>query len=479
MAGMICDVCQGKVVASAKEGWFVCEYCDTEYPLEWMKAKFQKTQAAEGTSAENLLARAQEFYQRGDTKRAREYCERILDIDAANEGAKALQKRIADDAVRQSKENQRIKEEYQKARDAIAQLKNLYVWLGGLQWRCLAVKDGQVLCITKDVIEQRQFHAIDHKVTWENSTLRQYLNGELLHRFTPLEQAIIVKTMLVDVGTNDQIFLLSKEEAKNYFSSFNGNSDRQAKLLNDYSKSSTWLLRSCIGDHFTAFVHYDGKICDATDVRERGGVRPAIWLKLESVIELQQTAVAERERNQKEFEQRKQEQEALNQYYKKRMLSMFNGFGIDEYTLNGYRSESNLVNYNGKLSRAIQGKEKRQIEKQYNQAKYCRHIVGYCGVILDRYWDNNNGGTSSYDGYYRSHGYNSIGFWVREQPITTQRIDDVFRTIENIKYSNRCPYCGGSRSLLNWIMDKSSICRKCKKHYAWDYKLITKMHSPY
>ena len=44
MAGMTCDVCQGKVVASAKEGWFVCEYCDTEYPLEWMKAKFQKTQ---------------------------------------------------------------------------------------------------------------------------------------------------------------------------------------------------------------------------------------------------------------------------------------------------------------------------------------------------------------------------------------------------------------------------------------------------
>jgi len=44
MAGMTCDVCNGKVVASAKEGWFVCEYCDTEYPLEWMKAKFQKTQ---------------------------------------------------------------------------------------------------------------------------------------------------------------------------------------------------------------------------------------------------------------------------------------------------------------------------------------------------------------------------------------------------------------------------------------------------
>jgi len=100
---MICDICQGKVVASPKEGWFVCEYCDTEYPLEWMKAKFQKMQTinVDGpveldttTRVKNLLVRALEFYKNNDEKRSLQYCERVLDIDAANEKAKALQARI-------------------------------------------------------------------------------------------------------------------------------------------------------------------------------------------------------------------------------------------------------------------------------------------------------------------------------------------------------------------------------------------------
>ena len=42
MAGMICDVCGGRVVATGSAYWFVCEYCGVEYPLEWMQAKFQR-----------------------------------------------------------------------------------------------------------------------------------------------------------------------------------------------------------------------------------------------------------------------------------------------------------------------------------------------------------------------------------------------------------------------------------------------------
>lgn len=102
---MTCDVCGGNIVSAGKENWFKCAHCETEYPLEWMKAKFQTSGAARTQgmpTADNLLVRALEFYGDGDEKRALEYCERILDIDAANEDAKVLETWIAEDAARRA-----------------------------------------------------------------------------------------------------------------------------------------------------------------------------------------------------------------------------------------------------------------------------------------------------------------------------------------------------------------------------------------
>ena len=97
--GFKCDVCGGKVVSSASEGWFLCENCGTEYPLEWMKAKFQKTQtvSVEGkveigniAGVDNLLKRARAFFAEGDYDKAEVYCNRVFDIEADNAQAKAL-----------------------------------------------------------------------------------------------------------------------------------------------------------------------------------------------------------------------------------------------------------------------------------------------------------------------------------------------------------------------------------------------------
>jgi hypothetical protein len=58
MADFICEICNGKVTPSQNRiGWFVCGGCGTEYPLAWMKAKFQGTQAAPaGTPAPKAAA---------------------------------------------------------------------------------------------------------------------------------------------------------------------------------------------------------------------------------------------------------------------------------------------------------------------------------------------------------------------------------------------------------------------------------------
>jgi len=55
MPAMACDVCGGKVVSTAKENWFVCVNCGTEYPLEWMRAKFQKAQKVTQRQEEDQL----------------------------------------------------------------------------------------------------------------------------------------------------------------------------------------------------------------------------------------------------------------------------------------------------------------------------------------------------------------------------------------------------------------------------------------
>ena len=91
MATMNCDICGGRVVATEKEGWFACDSCGMDYPLEWVKAKFQKTQTVklEGTvkvegqaSVENLYRRGQLLLEDGKWDEAGKCFDKILEIDA-------------------------------------------------------------------------------------------------------------------------------------------------------------------------------------------------------------------------------------------------------------------------------------------------------------------------------------------------------------------------------------------------------------
>ena len=167
-------------------------------------------------------------------------------------------------------------------------LKN--IWLGGLEWRCLAVEADHVLYITKDIVDVRTYHEQGGKITWENCTLRQYLNGEFLRRFSPQEQAAILETTLANDNnaqyntsggnaTKDKVFLLSIAEANNYFSS---DSERASKFNN---ATIWWWLRSPGGNqNYAASVHSNGYVgLDGYGVsRLGGGLRPALWLNLEA-----------------------------------------------------------------------------------------------------------------------------------------------------------------------------------------------------
>jgi hypothetical protein len=147
---------------------------------------------------------------------------------------------------------------------------------GDYQWLVLAVTGGKALIITVDVIEQRAYHDIFEDITWAKCSLRTYLNGGFLGNFSPEEQARIATTQVESSGavTDDQIFLLSIDEAERYFA------DNAARAA---SSPSFWWLRSPGSNSLRAAnVLDDGAlyVVGLNVNNEGGGVRPALWLNL-------------------------------------------------------------------------------------------------------------------------------------------------------------------------------------------------------
>ena len=97
MKAMVCEMCGGNEVVKTG-GMYVCQYCGTKYDVEEARKLFVTISGpvvVEGVAtADNLMERAQEFYDKGDETRALEYVERVLDIDVHNERARAMQTAI-------------------------------------------------------------------------------------------------------------------------------------------------------------------------------------------------------------------------------------------------------------------------------------------------------------------------------------------------------------------------------------------------
>jgi len=178
---------------------------------------------------------------------------------------------------------------------------------GSYNWRVLDVQNNKALILTENIIEKREYHKEWEWITWETCTLRKYLNGDFLQKFTSEQRKRIEETLIINSNnpwsgtkggsdTKDKIFLLSIEEIVKYFGDSgqlknknlnNGyyindqyNSNRITKFGNE---AVYWWLRSIgqmgIGAAFvydSGAVHVSGRAVNHDDT----GVRPALWLKL-------------------------------------------------------------------------------------------------------------------------------------------------------------------------------------------------------
>ena len=194
---------------------------------------------------------------------------------------------------------------------------------GCYEWRILDIKNKDALIITENIIEHRSYHNAYKDITWADCSLRKYLNGEFYDKFTVAEKSRIIPVInqnpdnpwygsIGGEDTNDCIFLLSMEEVVcQYFGDSSSklrnpgknqrywfqrkdenNPKRIAKLEANKNNIWWWWLRTPGRFNVKAvYIHGDGNIGiqgnnilkgNLSDGRCTGGVRPALWVRLEA-----------------------------------------------------------------------------------------------------------------------------------------------------------------------------------------------------
>ena len=190
-------------------------------------------------------------------------------------------------------------------------IKDDIINFGAFKWQVLDIKNSKALIITEGITELRWYndHFVD--ITWAECELRKYLNNEFYNTFNQDEKAKIAAVTNCNpdnpwfktkggTDTIDSIFLLSLEEVCKYFGDSietllnkgnqkwliddENNQKRQARYNGEYH---WWRLRSpgyygrtsaSINSRGNVYVRGNGVYGRPKD---GGGVRPALWLKLE------------------------------------------------------------------------------------------------------------------------------------------------------------------------------------------------------
>ena len=175
-----------------------------------------------------------------------------------------------------------------------------------IEWQVLDKLDNQILFISKYAIDCQKFNTESgKKVTWENCSLRKWLNSTFINNaFTEAEQSMINETYVIaeknpdyntDAGndTMDKIFLLGINEVDEYFTTDDAQkcvptvyATAQGAFISDSHTSvgratCMWWLRTP-GRKGCASVFYDGTIYDGYGVYCSDiCVRPAMWLNVD------------------------------------------------------------------------------------------------------------------------------------------------------------------------------------------------------
>ncbi|MCL2124561.1 MAG: DUF6273 domain-containing protein [Oscillospiraceae bacterium] len=171
-------------------------------------------------------------------------------------------------------------------------------------WIVLTVDSGKALLLSEKILEERAYNEENAVVTWEDCTLRDYLNNTFYNAFSSDDKSRIVESSLANndnemYGTSggndtvDKVFLLSLDEVDDYMGSNAPKNLQKAIAAKSVIKNgaSSWWLRSPgpgvygedpLDNNTASYVDGEGRINVLAYYVHNGnvGVRPAIWVTL-------------------------------------------------------------------------------------------------------------------------------------------------------------------------------------------------------
>ena len=186
-----------------------------------------------------------------------------------------------------------------------------------IEWLVLDRDGEKALLLSKCGLDAKPYNTKETEITWEQCSLRKWLNGEFLNAaFRADEQRAILLThvdnsekqgfftSMTNSGsdTEDRVFLLSYAEANRYLGvTRNGSSMKALAVLSEYAKNAGvwtneiyqaddgeyawfWWLRSPgFAQSDAAGVNEEGSLSYDYVSRDTDCVRPAMWVNLEAL----------------------------------------------------------------------------------------------------------------------------------------------------------------------------------------------------
>ena len=150
---------------------------------------------------------------------------------------------------------------------------------GDYYWYVIDKTSDSITLLCKEIVVQMPYNDTDEDVTWEECSLRQWLNTEFYNGFSESENALIAETQVKNKDnskyntkggndTNDKIFLLSVDEIEGI--------DKKILKSNDW-----WWLRSPGKTQNSAMnINSEGEVGNFGNlINYKRGVRPVLILK--------------------------------------------------------------------------------------------------------------------------------------------------------------------------------------------------------
>lgn len=170
-----------------------------------------------------------------------------------------------------------------------------------IKWRIIERKDNLLFLISEFGLECKQYHDKHTDITWENCSLRKWLNEDFADEAFTSEELECIP--IVDVvseentenhclagnSTRDRIFLLNMQEVNKYLANneitkctVTEHAKRNGASTDNEGKGWWWLRTPGYNNYYAANVYYDGTIhINGYGVRYTNGVvRPAMWLDI-------------------------------------------------------------------------------------------------------------------------------------------------------------------------------------------------------